>query len=158
MGADQTEKAFQKQDAIFIGAKKSNAKKGKIARYWHKAGLSFNTPKEAKEGKYIDKKCPFTGNVSVRGRILKGMCISSGKMQNTVVMRRTYLHYIKKYNRFEKRHKNVPVHCSPCFDVKEGDILTVGQTRPTSKTVRFTVLKVEKNQIFGSAKKQFRLF
>ena len=24
-------------------------------------------------GKYIDKKCPFTGNVSIRGRILSGV-------------------------------------------------------------------------------------
>merc|ERR1719168_530239 len=114
--------------------------------------MGFQTPREAKEGKWVDKKCPFTGNVNVRGRILKGMCISSGKMQRTVVIRRTYLHYIKKYNRFEKRHTNIPVHISPSFDCKEGDIVTAGQCRPLSKTVRFNVLKVEKNQIFGSAK------
>lgn len=35
------------------------------------------------------------------------MCVSANKMKNTIVMRRTYLHYIKKYNRFEKRHTNV---------------------------------------------------
>merc|ERR1711920_149789 len=103
-------------------------------------------------------KCHFTGNVSIRGKILKGMCISAYKMRHTIVMRRTYLHYIKKFNRFEKRHGNIAVHCSPCFDVEEGDIITAGQCRPLSKTVRFNVLKVEKNQIFGSAKKQFRLF
>lgn len=27
---------------------------------------------QAIEGTYIDKKCPFTGNVSIRGRILSG--------------------------------------------------------------------------------------
>jgi len=41
--------------------------------------------------------------VSIRGRIYKGVVISN-KMKNTVVIRRDYLHYIKKYNRFEKRH------------------------------------------------------
>ena len=86
------------------------------------------------------------------------MCISANKMANTAVMRRTYLHYIKKFNRFEKRHANVAVHVSPCFDLTEGDIITAGQCRPLSKTVRFNVVKVEKNVIFGSAKKQFRLF
>jgi hypothetical protein len=43
---------------------------------------------------------------------------------------------------YEKRHKNVPAHLSPCFRVKEGDKVVVGQCRPLSKTVRFNVLKV----------------
>ncbi|MDR3705106.1 MAG: 30S ribosomal protein S17 [Paludibacteraceae bacterium] len=65
--------------------------------------LGFKTPKEAISGTYIDKKCPFTGNVSIRGRILKGICIST-KMKNTIVIRRDYLHFVKKYRRFEKRY------------------------------------------------------
>eukprot|EP00747_Dinoflagellata_sp_TGD_P124841 gnl/TRDRNA2_/TRDRNA2_174064_c0_seq1.p1 gnl/TRDRNA2_/TRDRNA2_174064_c0~~gnl/TRDRNA2_/TRDRNA2_174064_c0_seq1.p1 ORF type:complete len:158 (+),score=46.93 gnl/TRDRNA2_/TRDRNA2_174064_c0_seq1:70-543(+) len=156
---DQTEKAFQKQDAVFIGSKRLLGKKaGKRAiRYWRNVGLSFPTPKEAKEGRFVDKKCPFTGNVSIRGKILKGMVIST-KMKRTIIIRRHYLHYIKKYNRFEKRHGNIAVHCSPCFDAKEGDIVTVGQCRTLAKTVRFNVLKVDKNQVFGQARKQFRLF
>eukprot|EP00914_Ancora_sagittata_P009340 GHVO01017878.1.p2 GENE.GHVO01017878.1~~GHVO01017878.1.p2 ORF type:complete len:108 (+),score=17.80 GHVO01017878.1:214-537(+) len=106
---------------------------------------------------YVDKKCPFTSNVNIRGRIIKGMIVST-KMKRTIVVRRHYLHYVKKYNRFEKRHSNIPAHCSPAFDVKDGDIVTIGECRPLSKTVRFNVVKVDKNQIFGSAKKQFRLF
>merc|ERR1712032_1409732 len=156
---DQTEKAFQKQDAVFIGSKRLLGKKTskRSLRYWRNVGLSFATPKEAKEGNYVDKKCPFTGNVSIRGKILKGMVIST-KMKRTIIIRRNYLHYIKKFNRFEKRHSNVSVHCSPAFDPKEGDIITCGECRPLAKTVRFNVLKVEKNQIFGTARKQFRLF
>jgi small subunit ribosomal protein S11e len=156
---DQTEKSFQKQDAVFIGSKRLLGKKGskKNMRYWRNIGLGFSTPREAKETQYVDKKCPFTGNVSIRGRVLRGMVIST-KMKRTIVIRRNYLHYIKKYHRFEKRHKNVAVHCSPCFDVKEGDIATVGQCRPISKTVRFNVVQIQKNQIFGSARKQFALF
>lgn len=46
--------------------------------------------------------------------------------------------------RFEKRHKNMTVHCAPCWqNVKEGDIVTIGQCRPLSKTVRFNVLEHE---------------
>ena len=63
---------------------------------------------------FVDKKCPFTGNCSIRGRILTGT-ITKMKMARTVIIRRDYLHYIKKYNRFEKRHKNMAVHLSPCF-------------------------------------------
>ena len=90
-------------------------------------------------------------------RVSRGMVIST-KMKNTVIVRRDYLHYVKKYNRFEKRHSNVAVHASPCFRIKEGDIVVAGQCRPLSKTVRFNVLKLIPNKIIGSVKKQFVLF
>lgn len=92
-------------------------------------------------GAYVDKKCPFTGTVSIRGRILAGTC-HSAKMQRTIIVRRDYLHFVKKYQRYEKRHSNIPAHVSPCFRVKEGDHIIIGQCRPLSKTVRFNVLKV----------------
>ncbi|XP_011069150.1 PREDICTED: 40S ribosomal protein S11-like [Acromyrmex echinatior] len=67
------------------------------------------------------------------------------KMQRTAVIRRDYLHYIRKYNRFEKRHYNMSAHLSPCFrDVEIGDVVTIGECRPLSKTVRFNVLKLSK--------------
>merc|ERR1711928_225531 len=107
-------------------------------------GLGFKIPSEARGGNYIDKKCPFSGKVSIRGRILTGT-VTKLKMNRTAVIRRDYLHYIKKYNRFEKRHRNMSVHLSPCFrDVAPGDVVTVGECRPLSKTVRFNVLKVNK--------------
>lgn len=44
-----------------------------------------------------DKKCPFTGDVSIRGRILTGRVVST-KMTRTIIIRRDYLHYIPKYS------------------------------------------------------------
>ncbi|KAJ8299794.1 hypothetical protein KUTeg_023854 [Tegillarca granosa] len=127
----------------------------KNLRHFKNVGLGFKTPREAMEGHYIDKKCPFTGNISIRGRILTGTVIKM-KMQRTIVIRRDYLHYVKKYNRFEKRHKNMSVHLSPCFrDVQLGDIVTVGECRPLSKTVRYNTLKVMKS---GGSKKSFSKF
>lgn len=82
----------------------------------------------------IDKKCPFTGLVSIRGRILTGTVVST-KMHRTLIIRREYLHFIPKYSRYEKRHKNLAAHVSPAFRVEEGDQVTVGQCRPLSKTV-----------------------
>lgn len=82
-----------------------------------------------------DKKCPFTGMVSIRGRILTGTVVST-KMHRTAIIRREYLHFIPKYDRYEKRHKNLAVHVSPAFRLEEGDQVTVGQCRPLSKTVR----------------------
>lgn len=58
-------------------------------------------------------------------------------MHRTLVIRREYLHYVPKYNRYERRHKNLSAHVSPAFRVEEGDMVTVGQCRPLSKTVRF---------------------
>ena len=136
----QNEKAFQKQDAVFVG-KKSTGKKSGAARFWKDIGLGVKTPQEAKTGTYIDNKCPFTGNVSIRGRILDGVVVST-KMRRTCIIRRDYLHYVKKYNRFEKRHTNTACHVSPCFRINEGDRVVVGQCRPLSKTVRFNVIKV----------------
>jgi small subunit ribosomal protein S11e len=112
---------------VFLNDKKLVSKKTAAGvRYWKNIGLGFKTPKEAIDGKYIDKKCPFTSNVSIRGKIIKGIVISANKMQRTAVLRRDYLHYIKKYNRYEKRHNNVSVHVSPCFALKEGDIIIAG--------------------------------
>jgi ribosomal protein uS17 len=84
---------------------------------------------------FADKKCPFTGLVSIRGRILTGTVVST-KMHRTAIIRREYLHFIPKYSRYEKRHKNLAVHVSPAFRITEGDQVTVGQCRPLSKTVR----------------------
>ena len=55
--------------------------------------------------------------------------VISTKMQRTIIVRRDYLHYVSKYNRYEKKHTNIPVHISPAFSVKEGDIVLIGQTR-----------------------------
>ncbi|VDN04566.1 unnamed protein product [Thelazia callipaeda] len=157
--AEQTERAFQKQPTVFLNNKLralgivKKSKKG--VRYVRNVGLGFKTPREAIMGTYIDKKCPFTGNVSIRGRILTGVVVKM-KMQRTIVIRRDYLHFIKKYRRYEKRHRNMSVHCSPAFrDIAVGDIVTVGECRPLSKTVRYNVLKVLKA---SGAKKSFDKF
>merc|ERR1711959_704241 len=145
MNIDQNERAFQKQPTVFLHKhRRVLAKKQKGGyRYYKDVGLGFKTPKTAIEGKYIDKKCPFTGNVSIRGKILRGVVCSAGKMTNTITVRRDYLHYITKYNRYEKRHKMVSAHCSPAFDPRIGDEVTLGQCRPIAKTVMFNVVKLD---------------
>ena len=154
----QVERAFQKQASVFVGRTRALGKRhGKGLRYYKNVGLGIKTPKTAIDGTYVDKKCPWTGNVSIRGRILKGVCVSY-KMNRTVILRRDYLHFVTKYNRYEKRHKKIAAHISPAFlKCNEGDIVTVGQCRPLSKTIRFNVLKIDHVTTFG-AKKQFRMF
>ena len=61
-------------------------------------------------------------------------CVQLTAYISTCVIRRDYLHFIPKYQRFEKRHKNLSAHVSPAFrDIALGDLVTVGQCRPLSK-------------------------
>lgn len=150
---DQTERAYQKQSNIFESSKLYNAKKGK-ARYFKNVGLGYKVPKEAINGAYIDKKCPFTSDISIRGRIVRGV-VRSTKMKRTIIVRRDYMHFLSKYQRYEKRHKNFSAHLSPAFRVNEGDEVTVGECRPLSKTVRYAVIKAAKR---GTDKQQGRAF
>ena len=156
MATEQTEKAFQKQIGVFLaGSQRVLGKKkgkGKGARFWKNIGLGFKTPKDAIDGHYVDKSCPFTGNVSIRGRLIKGVVRSADKMRRTITIRRDFLHYIPKYNRYEKRHSNYAAHLSPAFRVKEGDNVTIGQCRPISKTVRFNVVEVSTAGASGQQK------
>lgn len=139
---------LQKENTVF---QKNNSLKAIRKKKIKNIGLGLKTPSEAIIKNYTDKKCPFIGNVSIRGRIIRGQVVSA-KMNRTVIIRRDYLHYISKYKRFEKRHKNIPAHCSPCFRIQEGDFVTIGQCRPLSKTIRFNVLRLDK-QNFRSKKK-----
>lgn len=111
-------------------------------------------PKAAQTGNFVDKKCPFTGSVSIRGRIMRGKVIKT-HMKRTIVLRRDYLHFLPKYKRYEKRHKNIVAHVSPAFRVAVGDTVEVGECRPLSKTVRFNVLKIVKSSATGAAFKKF---
>ena len=149
---EQTERGYQKQPGIFQGARKVASKRAndKSIRWWKNVGLGYKTPKEALNAHYIDKKCPFTGDVNIRGRILKGI-VKSNKMKRTIIVRRDYLHYIKKYQRYEKRHKNFAAHLSPAFRVNEGDQVVCGECRPLSKTVRYNTIKVERTVASNAA-------
>ncbi|KAL9644343.1 hypothetical protein ABK040_005802 [Willaertia magna] len=161
--AVQNQRAFQKQQQIFLGNKNVLLKKLKEksitdkerrkVRYWKNIGLGIQTPRTAINGVYVDKKCPFTGSVSIRGRILRGV-VKANKMTRTLIVRRDYLKYEKKYNRYEKRHKQIAAHISPALEAREGDSVVIGECRPLSKTVRFNVLKVDAK----GGKKAFELF
>ena len=86
-----------------------------------------------------DKNCPFHGTIRIRGILIEGRIVSF-KMNKTAILEREYLHYVKKYKRYERRRSRIPVHVPPCLDVKEGDWVVAGECRPISKTVSFVVI------------------
>ena len=90
-----------------------------------------------------DPLCPWHGHIKVRGVILEGIVIKA-KMQRTVVVEREYVYYSRKYRRYERRRSRIHAHLPPCIEVKEGDRVIIGETRPISKTVHFVVIGVKK--------------
>ena len=68
-------------------------------------GLGIKTPESAIRGKYIDKKCPFTSAVTIRGSILKGLVIST-KMQRTIIVRRDYYVMLRSTDGMIEVYKN----------------------------------------------------
>lgn len=92
------------------------------------------------EGSCQDEDCPWHGTLPIRGKILEGIVVSD-KMQGTVVVRRDYLHYVPKYERYERRHSRISVHNPRCIDAKRGDRVRIAECRPLSKTKHFVVME-----------------
>jgi len=86
-----------------------------------------------------DPNCPWHGHLKVRGVVLRGVVVSTA-MQKTVVVERQRLHYLPKYERYEKRTSRYKAHLPPCIDVKKGDEVIIMECRPLSKTKHFVVV------------------
>nr|MDO8081931.1 30S ribosomal protein S17 [Candidatus Freyarchaeota archaeon] len=99
-------------------------------------GIEVTPPKN----KCDDEYCPFHGKIPVRGRMFEGVVVRD-KMQDTVIVRRDYLWYVRKYHRYERRHSHTPAHKPPCIDVKVGDLVKVMECRRISKTISFIVVE-----------------
>jgi len=102
-------------------------------------GLDVQAPKAECQ----DVNCPFHGSLPVRGQVITGKVVSD-RMMGTVVVEREYLHYIRKYNRYEKRSSRIHAHNPPCLQAKAGDSVTIAECRPLSKTKSFVVVEVQR--------------
>ena len=105
------------------------------------AGKGFEAP--VKEMENTDKHDPFFGNMTIHGRTFKGTVIKRGSHRTvTVEWPRTY--FIRKYERYEKRRSRVKAHNPDSINAQVGDVVTIVETRPISKTKKFVVVRVEK--------------
>jgi small subunit ribosomal protein S17 len=93
-----------------------------------------------------DAKCPFHGDLRVRGQILKGRVLSA-RMQNTVVVQSELLRYLPKFERYEKRRSKHHAHNPPCIGAIAGDEVTIMECRPLSKTKHFVVIEARKGAV-----------
>jgi small subunit ribosomal protein S17 len=93
------------------------------------------------EAECSDVNCPFHGTLPVRGQVITGKVVSD-RMNGTVVVEREYLHYVKKYKRYEKRSSKYHAHSTPCINAGVGDVVKIAECRPLSKTKTFVVVEV----------------
>lgn len=99
-------------------------------------GINVKPPEESCEDKY----CPFHGTLSVRGQIITGR-VSSAKMDNSILVKREYMKYVPKFERYERRTSTYAAHCPPCLNIKTGDRVRIGECKPLSKTISFVAIE-----------------
>lgn len=92
-----------------------------------------------------DLKCAVHGSLKVRGNVFEGHVINA-KGTKTVTIERILTKFIKKYERYLKVKSKIKAYCPDCFEVKEGDIVRIGETRKLSKTKSFVVLEKLKKE------------
>jgi len=106
------------------------------ARRARDIGLDVRAPK----ARCDDRHCPFHGRLSVRGQVLEGTVVSTS-MQRTAVVERTLLHFVEKFERYEKRRRRYLAHAPPCLNVPVGHRVRIAETRPLSKLVSFCIVE-----------------
>ncbi|PKK85954.1 MAG: 30S ribosomal protein S17 [Thermoplasmata archaeon HGW-Thermoplasmata-1] len=99
-------------------------------------GINVRAPTESCR----DPDCPFHGTLSVRGHMIVGT-VKNSKMQNSVIVEKEQMHYVQKYERYEKRTSSYAAHCPPCIKVGAGDEVRIMECRPLSKTISFVVVE-----------------
>ncbi len=104
-------------------------------------GYNIEAQVESKDVTTEDKKCPHTGEVSVRGKTFEGVVVSDS-MNRTVKVEWENLVKDTKYNRYFKTRSRVAAHNPDVIKAKKGDRVLIGECRPLSKTKHFAVLKV----------------
>ena len=98
-------------------------------------GLEVKAPERQCE----DPNCPFHGSLRIRGKLLTGKVVSVSA-KNLAVVQRESTAYNNKYMRYLKKRHKLHAHLSPCVDLSIGDVATVAECRPISKTVSFVVV------------------
>lgn len=99
-------------------------------------GLAAKPPKED----CGSEKCPWHGRVKIRGRVFRGTVVSA-KGVNTAIVAWNYYTFIPKYERYERRKTKVAAQNPACIAAKAGDIVSIGECRPLSKSKAFVIFE-----------------
>lgn len=83
------------------------------------------------------------GNLKTHGYQMEGMVISD-KAAKTVIVKREYNTFLKKYERSLRNTSKIPAYNPECINARQGDEVLIEGTRRLSKTKSFVVIKVLK--------------
>ena len=89
-----------------------------------------------------DKKNPFNGTLSVRGKLFEGKVVKN-KAKNTVVIQREAPIYFSKFKRYARGKNSIHAHVPSNLEVNEGDMVIAAECRPLAKSVSFVVVEVK---------------
>jgi small subunit ribosomal protein S17 len=105
-------------------------------------GIAVNPPETVCHN---DKHCPFHGEISLRGRIIKAKVVRAKVAKNALV-EWNWLKKIPKFERYEKKRTRIMVHNPSCIGAKEGDMVKIMETRKISKTKSFVIVEKLKGE------------
>ncbi|MBI4738226.1 30S ribosomal protein S17 [Candidatus Woesearchaeota archaeon] len=92
--------------------------------------------------KCTDANCPFHGALKVRGKTFVGT-VTSSKMQRSAIVEWEGRRLIPKFERYKRTRTKIAVHNPDCLNAREGDLVTVAECRPLSKTKSFVIIEVK---------------
>jgi len=98
-------------------------------------GIDVKPPEKECE----DRHCPFHGSLPVRGQIFRGKVVKT--YEKSAVIEREMIRYVAKYERYLKKRSKLHAHNPSCIDAKPGDVVTIAECRPISKTKSFVIIE-----------------
>ncbi|EQB71648.1 MAG: hypothetical protein AMDU1_APLC00020G0014 [Thermoplasmatales archaeon A-plasma] len=99
-------------------------------------GLDVVPPKE----ECHDRKCPFHGELKVRGQVITGIVESASMIKSATVVKE-YKRYIKKFERKETKFSRYHAHVPDCIKLQPGDQVKIAECRKLGKTISFVVVE-----------------
>ena len=104
--------------------------------------IGINVKPLKNEPDKTDKKNPFNGTLSVRGKLFEGKVVKN-KAKNTVVIQKESPIYFSKFKRYARGKNSIQAHVPSNLEVNEGDIVIAAECRPLAKSISFVVVEVK---------------
>lgn len=87
-----------------------------------------------------DSKCPFHGDLKVRGQLITGTVESASMVKSATIVRQ-YMRPLRKYERKETRFSKYHAHIPDCIHLQPGDTVKIAECRNLAKTISFVVIE-----------------